>query len=126
MYYKIAKMSKDRISLSRTFRVVIYIVLLICSASVNISGGIIASASTTIKKQLEMDNKKFGLFGTVFGLGRVGGSILFMLLINKINRKYLFGIILLIKSTLLMSFFLIKQAYVLVVLRGLIGICHVT
>ena len=42
MYYKIAKMSKDRISLSRTFRVVIYIVLLICSASVNISGGIMA------------------------------------------------------------------------------------
>ena len=118
-------MSKDRISLSRTYRIIIFIVLLFCSSAVNTSGGIIASASTTIKTQLEMDNKQFGLFGTIFGMGRVTGSLLFMLLVNKINRKYLFGFIIMIKSFLLMSFNLTNIPFVLVGLRGIMGICHV-
>lgn len=118
-------MSKDRISLSRTYRIIIFIVLLFCSSAVNTSGGIIASASTTIKTQLEMDNKQFGLFGTIFGMGRVTGSLLFMLLVNKINRKYLFWFIIMIKSFLLMSFNLTNIPFVLVGLRGIMGICHV-
>ena len=119
------KMQKDKIILSRTLRILIYIVLLFGQLAVNTSGGILASASKTIKKQLNLTNKEFGLFGTFFGFGRVSGSLLFMLLINRVNRKYFLGIVFLCKSSLLIAFKFTHIRIVLLVLRGLIGICHV-
>ena len=116
--------SKNRIILNRSYRVLIFSVFLLVNTGINTSGGLIASASTAIKTQLQMNNKQFGLFGTIFGVGRVSGSLLFMLLINKFNRKYIMGIVFLCKSFILMSFKTTNVPWMLVGLRGINGICH--
>ena len=54
----------------------------------NVSSGIISSATKEIKSQLKITDTKFGSFGTVNSAGRVISSILFGIINQKISRKW--------------------------------------
>ena len=55
-----------------------------------------------IKAKLGFNNKQFGLFGSLFGFGRMLGGVLFMTLVSSVNRKYLLFTAVCSKSILLL------------------------
>ena len=71
---------KRKISLSRWYRVFLFWIMLSSEGAMNISSGLLSSATKEIKKSLNMNDSKFGMFGTANGLGRVIGSLMFGLL----------------------------------------------
>ena len=92
--------------------------------AVNNSSGILSSASKQIKKDLKMNDKQFGLFGTSTGFGRALGCIAYMLLVNKCNRKYIFSFFVLLKALFLYLFKASNKGSTLIFFRGVIGFAH--
>ena len=86
--------------------------------------GIFSSASSNIKDYLKIDNKKFGLFGSFNFIGRIFGTFLFMIIINKFNRKFILIIPLYLNSFCIFNFVLTKNLIILYVFRTLNGICQ--
>lgn len=117
---------RQSIKLNRAYRVIIFIIFTLCQLFLNASGGLLSSASSTIKDKLNFNNKQFGMFGTLYGLGRTTGSIIFMLIIDFINRKYFFCISALMKCIFLLIFSFTNDGTILLCLRGLTGIAHVS
>ena len=88
--------------LSRCHRIFIFVILMLSQLFINTSSGILSSGSTAIKAQLGFNNKQFGLFGSLFGFGRMLGGVLFMTLVSSVNRKYLLFTAVCSKSILLL------------------------
>ena len=62
--------NKERVTFSPFPRFVLYCVLLSIEMSMNNGAGVLSSSSKEIKKQLNLNDKQFGLFGTSQGIGR--------------------------------------------------------
>ena len=120
----IHKKKPIRMTLSRGFRILLFFVLVSVEFAINISSGLLSSASKNIKKTLVMKDAEFGLFGTFNGLGRVIGSSIFIIIVNYFNRKWVFALFVLVKSFLLCCFKLTTQKYLLIGTRFFIGIVH--
>ena len=116
----------SHIKLSRAYRIIIFIILTLCQLFLNTSGGLLSSASSTVKETLNFNNKQLGLFGTLYGLGRTTGSIIFMLIFDHVNRKYFLCLASLLKSVFLVEFSFTHNGMILLGLRGLTGIAHVS
>ena len=54
-----------------------------------ISPGILSSYVTEIKNEFKLTDDKYGNLGTVYGLGSLFGSLIFAIVIQKMNNKYL-------------------------------------
>ena len=54
-----------------------------------ISSGILSSYVTEIKNEFKLTDDKYGNLGTVYGLGSLFGSLIFAIVIQKMNNKYL-------------------------------------
>jgi len=67
---------KRRMKLSRCYRIFLFWIMLSAEGAMNISSGLLSSATKEIKLSLNMNDSKFGMFGTTNGLGRVIGSLL--------------------------------------------------
>ena len=89
--------TKVDVVLKRNIRWIIMIIHLLINIIIAMDTGLFTSASTKIKENLEIDDKKFGLFGSLNHFGRIFGTILFMFIFNYFNRKNL----------LIISFFII-------------------
>ena len=111
----IHKKKPIRMTLSRGFRILLFFVLVSVEFAINISSGLLSSASKNIKKTLVMKDAEFGLFGTFNGLGLVIGSSIFIIIVNYFNRKWVFALFVLVKSFLLCCFKLTTQKYLLIV-----------
>ena len=48
--------------------------------AISASSGILSLSSKAIKAQFKMNDKKFGMFGTMNGIGRSFGSFLYILI----------------------------------------------
>ena len=68
---------KKEISLSRNYRTFLFFIMVLIESILNVSSGIISSATKEIKSQLKITDTKFGSFGTANSAGRVISSILF-------------------------------------------------
>ena len=55
---------KRRIKLSRYHRIFLFFIMVGIESTMNISSGIFSSATKEIKKQLNLNDTKFGSFGT--------------------------------------------------------------
>ena len=115
---------KNRRPLSRCFRFTLFLVMTTVECSISISTGILSSASKVIKKDLDLDNKTFGLFGTANGVGRVIGCFIYGVVNQYINPKYILLFELTLKGASCIAFKLIDNAIILITLRGVIGFCH--
>ena len=80
-------------------RNIIFIVLVAIATLSSLDGGIIPQQNEKIKKDFGgEDEKKVGLFGSIDYVGRVIGSIIFTLIMSKMNRKYMLVITLIFKA----------------------------
>ena len=83
MKNEIKKEKIKNIRLSRNYRLFLFFIMINIDGSIDISSGVFASAAKEIKKQLKLNDAKFGGFGTSLSIGRIIGSFLFFFLIKK-------------------------------------------
>ena len=117
---------KRRISLSRLYRVFLFWIMLSSEGAMNISSGLLSSATKEIKKSLNMNDSKFGMFGTANGLGRVIGSLMFGLLNIKLSRKWLQTLSVGLHALFLVPFKFTDNGIILICMRGLTGLTQMT
>ena len=90
-----------------------------------ISQGILSSCVTQIKTEFELSDKKFGMFGTLNGFGSLVGSLIFTLIIEKINHKNLICSMLLINCLCHFAFYFKFSYHSLLISRFISGFASV-
>jgi len=90
--------------------------------AMNISSGLLSSATKEIKKSLQMNDAKFGMFGTANGLGRVIGSTFFGMYNLKLSRKWIQTLNVGFHALFLLIFKLTNNGNILICMRGLTGL----
>ena len=68
---------RRQIRLPRCQRLFLFFILVGIESIMNVSSGIFSSATKEIKRQLNLNDTKFGSFGTANSIGRVISSISF-------------------------------------------------
>ena len=114
---------KIEVVLKRSVRWIIMALYIIINMLMMIDTGLLSSASTKIKQSLNIDDKKFGLFGSCNHTGRIIGTILFMFIFNKFNRKNLLIIPLYINSFSIFLFIITDIIPLLFITRIINGLC---
>ena len=110
--------------LSRSYRLIAFLVMVTIEMAINVSSGVLSAASKTIKKQYSMMDVEFGYFGLAQGIGRTFGSIFYTVMVNQISAKWLGGAFSIVKGFVLAAFELTQSKWVLICLRGVIGFVH--
>ena len=90
-----------------------------------ISQGILSSCVTQIKTEFELSDKKFGMLGTLNGFGSLVGSLIFTLIIEKINHKNLICTMLLINCLCHFAFYFKLVYHSLLISRFISGFASV-
>ena len=116
---------KPHIRLSRFTRLVIFscffvIHLLNCS-----DGGVVSARSNQIKEELQINDKSFGLYGSIVQIGRIIGTLSVMVLLNLFDRKYLIFLALILKCATFLIYFVTTNYLIIMVFRFLQGFSHV-
>ena len=110
-----------KIKLSRCYRLFLFFIMVSVEGAMNISSGLLSSATKEIKKSLQMNDAKFGMFGTANGLGRVVGSTLFGMYNLKMSRKWIQTFNVGFHALFLLIFKLTNNGNILICMRGLTG-----
>ena len=79
----------ERPLLSKSVRWGIWVLLIFTLMNINFSSGIMASSGKDIKTSMSMMDLEYGCFSAIYAIGRMAGSLLFVILVNAVNRKYL-------------------------------------
>ena len=116
---------KPHIRLSRWTRIIIFacffiIHLLNCS-----DGGVVSARSNQIKEELNINDKSFGIYGSIVQIGRIIGTLSVMILLNLFDRKYLIFFALLLKCATFLIYFVTTNYYIIMGFRFLQGFSHV-
>ena len=114
---------KIEVVLKRSIRWIIMFLYILINMIMLIDTGLFSSASTKIKYVLNIDDKKFGLFGSCNHSGRILGTISFILIFNIFNRKYLLLIPLYINSFSIFLFTITNIIPLLFIARIINGFC---
>ena len=109
-------------NLSNIYIFILFMFLISSEFIMNISSGLISSCSNIMKESLEISDTTYGYFGTSNNFGKLLGSLSFSILNKKLNIKNIIVYSILLKSFLLMSFALTNNIFLLIFIRGLIGI----
>ena len=114
-----------KLRLSRCTRFVIFscfflIHLLNCS-----DGGVVSSRPAQIKKELNIDDREFGIYGSIVQIGRIVGTFSVMVLLNFFNRKYLIFCALILKCSTFLIYFVTSNYPIIMIFRFLQGFSHV-
>ena len=119
-------MNKDNFikkrKLSRCYRLFLFFIVISVEGAMNISSGLLSSATKEIKKSLNMNDAKFGMFGTANGIGRVIGSMLFGMYNLKCSRKWIQTASVGFHALFLLIFNLTNNGNILICMRGLTGL----
>ena len=116
---------KPHIRLSRWTRIIIFacffiIHLLNCS-----DGGVVSARSNQIKEELNINDKSFGIYGSIVQIGRIIGTLSVMILLNLFDRKYLIFFALILKCATFLIYFITANYYIIMGFRFLQGFSHV-
>ena len=71
-----------------------------------------------------MNDKQFGMFGSLNGIGRSLGSFIYILFSTKMNPKWMFVFFAMLKGLMCILFKFFNNGTILIILRGIIGITH--
>ena len=115
----------QKLRLSRFTRFVIFscffvIHLLNCS-----DGGVVSARPAQIKKELNIDDRAFGIYGSIVQIGRIVGTLSVMVLLNFFNRKYLIFFALILKCSTFLIYFVTSNYPIIMIFRFLQGFSHV-
>ena len=116
------KNSLRKIKLSRCHRLFLFFIVISVEGAMNISSGLMSSATKEIKKSLNMNDAKFGMFGTLNGIGRVIGSTLFGMYNLTVSRKWIQTVCVGFHAVFLLFFKLTNNGNILIFMRGLTGL----
>ena len=118
---------KDLIIIDDKKRIIIFIILSIVATVSSLDGGIIARQNEIIKNDFGGENEeRVGLFGSIDYIGRVLGSIIFTLIMGRVNRKMILVITLIFKTITLIIPALVNKNYEInLIARALSGISQV-
>ena len=86
-----------------------------------IAPGMLSSCITEMKREFDLSDKEFGMFGTVNGFGSLIGSLAFTLVIEKANHKLLISTMLLINCGCHFAFFFLLSYPILLSSRFICG-----
>ena len=117
---------RRKIMLPRSHRIFLFFVMVGIESIMNVSSGIFSSATKEIKRQLNLNDTKFGSFGTSNSLGRVISSIFFGIINQKVSRKWTTIIFASFHAIFLFFFKLTTNANILIFIRGLLGLTQTT
>ena len=117
---------KRKIKLPRCHRIFLFFIMVGIESIMNVSSGIFSSATKEIKRQLNLNDTKFGSFGTSNSIGRVISSILFGMINKKVSRKWTTIIFVIFHAIFLFFFKLTMNANILLFIRGLLGLTQTT
>ena len=77
--------SSTETSLYKSVRWIIIAIFTVLYTLLMINVGIMSAATSKIKSSLELNNETFGLLSSFNSAGRIGGTFLFMAIINFFN-----------------------------------------
>ena len=110
-----------KVRLSRYYRLFLFFIMASIEGVMNIANGLLSSATKEVKKSLNMNDAKFGSFGTANSLGRIMSSTLFGMLNQKISRKWSTTLGIGFHAIFILCFHITNNANILIFIRGLHG-----
>ena len=110
-----------KVRLSRYYRLFLFFIMASIEGVMNIANGLLSSATKEVKKSLNMNDAKFGSFGTANSLGRIMSSTLFGMLNQKISRKWSTTLGIGFHAIFILCFHITNNANILIFVRGLHG-----
>ena len=116
---------KAHIRLSRWARFIIFVCFFIIHLLNCSDGGVVSARSNQIKEELQINDKSFGIYGSIVQIGRIIGTLSVMILLNLFDRKYLIFFALLLKCATFLIYFLTTNYFVIMAFRFLQGFSHV-
>ena len=116
--YKISNLKIDinstNHSLSETIIWLLMSIISLIHGLICITPGILSSYVTELKQEFNLSDEKYGNLGTIYGLGSLIGSMIFTIVIRRINNKYLIcGMIIVNCSCNFIFFFTINYSILL-------------
>ena len=116
---------KAHIRLSRWARFIIFVCFFIIHLLNCSDGGVVSARSNQIKEELQINDKSFGIYGSIVQIGRIIGTLSVMILLNLFDRKYLIFFALLLKCATFLIYFFTTNYFVIMAFRFLQGFSHV-
>ena len=116
---------KAHIRLSRWARFIIFVCFFIIHLLNCSDGGVVSARSNQIKEELQINDKSFGIYGSIVQIGRIIGTLSVMILLNLFDRKYLIFVALLLKCATFLIYFVTTNYFVIMAFRFLQGFSHV-
>ena len=115
----------EKIRLSRFTRIIIFICFFIVHLLNCSDGGVVSSRPNQIKKELQIEDKQFGIYGSIVQIGRIVGTFSVMILLNLFNRKYLIFFALILKVATFLIYYVTENYLIIMIFRFLQGFAHV-
>ena len=116
---------KPHIRLSRWTRIIIFVCFFIIHLLNCSDGGVVSARSNQIKEELNINDKSFGIYGSIVQIGRIIGTLSVMFLLNLFDRKYLIFFALVLKCATFLIYFFTANYYIIMGFRFLQGFSHV-
>ena len=114
-----------KLKLGRPPRVLIFICFFIIHLFNCSDGGVVSARPMQIKQELNIDDRAFGIYGSIVQIGRIIGTLSVMVLLNFFNRKYLIFFALVLKSSTFLIYYATINYSIIMVFRFLQGFSHV-
>ena len=121
----ISEEGKPHIRLSRWTRIIIFVCFFIIHLLNCSDGGVVSARSNQIKEELNINDKSFGIYGSIVQIGRIIGTLSVMILLNLFDRKYLIFFALVLKCATFLIYFFTANYYIIMGFRFLQGFSHV-
>lgn len=116
---------KPTMRLSRFTRIIIFICFFVIHLLNCSDGGVVSARSNQIKEELQINDKSFGIYGSIVQIGRIIGTLSVMVLLNLFDRKYLIFFALILKCSTFLIYFVTSNYIVIMIFRFLQGFAHV-
>ena len=107
--------------LSRVARFFIFVIFIALSIVMSGDNGVLSSSKKQVRRDLQLDEKGYGFFGSFASAGRMFGSVAFMGLLQTDRRKLLTCICIFINGAAFFSYSLTFNRWILYCVRFLIG-----
>ena len=115
----------DTITLTRFQRWSVFSIISLISLLSNLDNGIVPAATEQIRTDLKIGDSEIGLFGSADYVGRIISSVIFIYIINKVNRQYILAASLFFKAANLALCMFSKNYYLILATRCLCGFSQV-
>ena len=112
---------KPHEQLSRFARFCIFLIFIALSIVMSGDNGVLSSSKKQVRRDLELDEKGYGFFGSFASAGRMFGSVMFMGLLQTDKRKFLTIVCIFINGSAFFMYYLTFNRWILYCVRFLIG-----